>query len=140
MIALGLSLCAADGAMAHHSFAMFETTRQERVEGVVASWQWVNPHAWLNVTVIDPKTKKPVLWEFEGGALQGLRSAGFGRDSFKAGQKVQVQFWPRRNGDVGGAFTSVKTADGTCIASGASTQLCKGEPAPTGLTGRGGGD
>ena len=39
-----------------------------------------------------------------------------------------------------GAFTSVKTADGTCIASGASTQLCKGEPAPTGLTGRGGGD
>ena len=43
-------------ASAHHSFAMFDATKEVTMSGTVKEFEWTNPHSWLRVTVNDPKT------------------------------------------------------------------------------------
>ena len=57
---LSLAMPVAMPAQAHHSFAMFDLGRQITIEGTVRSFQYTNPHIWINLTVIDPKTGQPV--------------------------------------------------------------------------------
>jgi hypothetical protein len=52
-------------ASAHHSFAMFDATKEVTMSGTVKEFEWTNPHSWLRVTVNDQKTGKPVLWALE---------------------------------------------------------------------------
>jgi hypothetical protein len=40
-------------AAAHHSYAMFDSTRKVTVKGSVSDWQWTNPHSQLYVMVDD---------------------------------------------------------------------------------------
>ena len=35
--------------LAHHSFAMFDTSKQVDVSGTVKDFQYTNPHSWLIV-------------------------------------------------------------------------------------------
>ena len=34
-------------AFAHHSYALFDLTQRRSVEGVVAKFEWTNPHTWV---------------------------------------------------------------------------------------------
>ena len=105
-------------ASAHHSFAMFDGSKTVVIEGTVKSWEWKSPHAWLTVNVTDPKTQKVEEWGLEGYAIGTLRSMGYARDSFNFGDKVTVTLNPRKNGDLGGFFLSVKLADGRVLGRG----------------------
>ena len=45
-------LLASAGAQAHHSIgAVYDGSRQQRLEGVVAEFQFVNPHPFIFITV-----------------------------------------------------------------------------------------
>jgi hypothetical protein len=110
-------LCVCD-ARAHHSFAMFDGAKTVVIEGSVKSWEWKSPHAWLTVSVTDPKTQKVEEWGLEGYAIGTLRTMGYARDSFKHGDKVTVTINPRKNGAVGGFFLNVKLADGRVLGRG----------------------
>lgn len=101
-------------AMAHHSAAMFDSSKRITVEGTVKDWQWTNPHSWLQLVVTNDKGESTEMG-FELGSPNTLTRNGFRKDSFKAGDKVTVVGSPRKDGAPGGALVQVKTAEGTWL-------------------------
>ncbi|MFT3906967.1 MAG: DUF6152 family protein [Steroidobacteraceae bacterium] len=106
---------AAAGAYAHHSFAMFDTSKKNSVTGTVLKFEWANPHVWLWV-VVDDGNGKTTTWGFEGSAPAEMsRTGGWTKRSVKPGDKVTVQFSPLKDGRPGGSFAGVTLGDGTKI-------------------------
>src|SRR6266700_7798424 len=91
-------------ASAHHSFAMFDATKEVTMSGTVKEFEWTNPHSWLRVMVNDQKTGKPVLWALELSSPSRLVTMGMRADSVKPGDAVSVTFHPMKNGSRGGQF------------------------------------
>lgn len=113
VLTLCLVLSVAGGTVrAHHSFAMFDTTKPVSLEATVKELQWTNPHAWLPVTAPDAKGKI-VEWSVELGSPNMLSRSGLKTTSFTSGEKLQIVIYPARDGSIGGALWKVKQADGT---------------------------
>src|SRR5205814_2273812 len=115
LFVLGICFFWVCDAHAHHSFAMFDDSKTVILEGTVKSWEWKNPHAWLMVNVVDPKTHKVEEWGLEGYAIGTLRNMGYARDSIKAGEKITVTVNPMKDHSLGGFFLSIKLADGRVL-------------------------
>jgi Family of unknown function (DUF6152) len=98
-------------ALAHHSVAMFDMSKEITVHGTVKEWQWTNPHAWLQVLVPDP-SGNDVEQGFELGSPNTLVRDGFRKETFKPGDKVTVIAAPRRDGTVGGLYLCARTDQG----------------------------
>jgi Family of unknown function (DUF6152) len=99
-------------ASAHHSYAMFDTSGTKRVAGTLAKLEWTNPHAFIWVYV--PSSTKPGtydLWGFENGSPSVLQGFGWNKDVLKAGDKIEVEYWPLRDGSIGGHCEKVKLPD-----------------------------
>ena len=97
---------AAAPALAHHSFAMFDNTKNMTLEGTIKEFQWTNPHSWVQVVVKDA-SGKDVEWSVEGGSPNGLARQGWKRTSIKAGDKAVVVIHPLKDGTAGGSLVSV---------------------------------
>lgn len=95
---------------AHHSFAMFDTTKDATLSGVVKEFQWTNPHVFIQVVAEDGRE-----WSIEASAVNALRRNGWTRDSFKPGDKVSIVMHPLKSGQPGGAFMRASFADGRKI-------------------------
>jgi len=52
---------AASPVVAHHSFSMFDETREVVLKGAVKEFQWSNPHTWIQLNVTD--TGSVVEWQ-----------------------------------------------------------------------------
>ena len=88
---------------AHHSFAMFDKTREIELKNVtVKEWQWTSPHTWLFVVAADG-TK----WSIEGGNPGVMRREGFAKGSLAAGDKITVYIAPLKSGLKGGSINAV---------------------------------
>ena len=77
-------------ALAHHSFAIFDQSKTNYLSGEVKQFEWVNPHAWLHVTIVDG-AGKTLTWSFEGGSPLQLAALGWKADGFHAGDKVEIR-------------------------------------------------
>ena len=102
-------------ALAHHSFAMFDQTRQVSLKGTVIEFQWTNPHAFIHLEVPagDPLAG---VWDIELNSPNNLKRQGWKSTSLKPGDKVTLVANPLR--DVtkkGGLFITVTLADGTML-------------------------
>jgi hypothetical protein len=95
---------------AHHSFAMFDRTKEQVVVGEVVRWAFNNPHVALYV-----KDAKGTVWGFEGPAPPSLieRTPKMDGYTFKPGDKITMIHCPLRDGRPGGAIGLVITPDGT---------------------------
>ncbi len=113
------SVFAAFPAAAHHSFAMFDTTKQVTVQAVVKQFTWANPHVWLDVVVTDDKGQAQT-WGLELLAVGLLYRDGWTADSLKPGDRVTVQLHPMRDGTNGGQLMKVTLPDGRVLNSGAA--------------------
>ena len=102
-------------ASAHHSFAMFDATKEVTMQGTVKEFEWTNPHSWLRVTVNDAKTGKPVLWALELSSPARLTTMGMHADTVKVGDVVSVTFHPMKDGTRGGQFMAAKLPNGKNI-------------------------
>jgi hypothetical protein len=102
---------AAYPAAAHHSFSMFETSKQLTLKGAVHDFQWGNPHIWLELTVPDGQGGSK-QWSIEGSSPNTLRRHGWSRETFKPGDSVTVVIYPLKDGRGGGAFIRATFADG----------------------------
>jgi hypothetical protein len=102
-------------ASAHHSFAMFDATKDVTVQGQVKEFEWTNPHSWLRVMVVDQKSGKPVLWAFELSSPARLTTMGMHADSVKPGDMVSVTFHPMKDGTRGGQFMTAALPGGKQI-------------------------
>jgi hypothetical protein len=98
-------------AAAHHSFASFDTTRVVRIDGVVAEFQWTNPHAWLEIDVKNPDGGVD-RWGVEFNSPNNLTREGWSRHMLKSGDEVTVLIHPLRDGRHAGLYYEVKLADG----------------------------
>ena len=111
---VGAVALAAGTAQAHHSFAMFDMTREVTVSGTVKQFQWTNPHAYIQLTAKDQQGRD-VEWSMEMGAPMYLYARGWRPSSLKAGTRITVTLNPLRNGRPGGVVRDVTGADGKPI-------------------------
>ena len=111
-----LALCASlasSTARAHHSYSMFDGSGTRTLSGTVAKLDWKNPHSFIWVYVPNPTSPgKYDLWAFENGSPSVLSKLGWDKESFKAGEKVTVEYWPLRSGGIGGHCERVTSAAG----------------------------
>jgi len=101
-------LFAAGTALAHHSDAMFDKTKQITVHGTVKDWEWTSPHVWLQV--VDPAGKET---GFEAVSPNTMVRGGWRWNSLQDGDIITVTANPRRDGQSGGFLIQVIKADGT---------------------------
>ena len=111
------SLIGSSAVLAHHSFAMFDRSKDMIVTGTVQRVDYANPHVWLTITVVNDASQE-ALWALEGGNLMGLYRMGWYKDTVQEGDEVTVELHPRVDGDPGGSIMSVTQADGTVLSSG----------------------
>jgi hypothetical protein len=109
-----LLLAAAAPAMAHHSFAMFANDKTITVDGTVKEFEWVNPHSWIHLTVVNV-SGTPEEWAFEMGSPGQLASHGWKKDTVKVGDKITMVAHPMKDGSHGGSQMTVKLANGTVM-------------------------
>ena len=112
-LSAAVAAAAAAPAVAHHSFAMFDLTKQIQVEGKVKSFAYTNPHAWLYVD--GQHNGKAVTWAFELGAPTLLSRQKIFPTTFKAGDTVKIDTSPLRDGRPGGTFVRAIKPDGSVI-------------------------
>jgi hypothetical protein len=101
----------APAAQAHHSFAMFDFTKQVTVKGTVQELQWKNPHVVLYVEENAKPGAKPRIWSLELTSPGNLQRNGWTKRTFNPGQKVEVTLNPLRSGLTGGAFSKAVILD-----------------------------
>ena len=99
-------------ALAHHSFAMFDMTKQVTLQGTIKTFKWVNPHSWIEINV-PGADGKVTMWGVELTSPNNLIRLGWKRISLKPGDKVTMVVRPLRDGGPGGSLVSVTLVDGT---------------------------
>ena len=114
LVIAGAALMLAIPALAHHSFAMFDYSKDVTVVGEVKEFQWRNPHMHILVNVADG-SGGIVEWDVEGGTPNNLRRNGWTQDTLKPGDKVSVVIHPLKNGGKGGNMVRASRGDGTPI-------------------------
>src|SRR5450755_3369966 len=92
-IASGLLIAAVAPAMAHHSFAMFDNNKTITLTGTVKEFEWVNPHSWIHIAVMNP-AGTPEEWAIEMGSPGQLAAGGLRKDSLKTGQLITISARP----------------------------------------------
>lgn len=102
---------AASLAIAHHSFAMFDQTKQVTVIGKVTEVQWTNPHVWVFLDGA-PAGGKKARWGVEFTSKVHMVRRNFDPDMVKVGDNVEFTVNPYRDGKTGGRFVAVKMANG----------------------------
>ena len=111
-IALAIFLIISIGmpATAHHSAAGQDFTKRVELQGVVKSWQIMNPHGKLVIQVTDAKGTRDV--ELETHSRNNVYRAGYRDGMVKAGDKIKVFVAPNRDGSDGGYLVAFETAAG----------------------------
>ena len=124
---IAAALCLSAGlAFAHHSFAMFDQSKQVTVAGKVTEVQWTNPHVWVFVEGA-PAGGKKGRWGVEFTSKVHLARRNFDPDMIKAGDNIEITVNPYRDGQPGGRFVAVKLASGQyyCDVGQAAQVFCK---------------
>jgi hypothetical protein len=116
MLSCGMML-AARPALAHHSFAMFDTAKRVTMTGTVTAFEWTNPHAYIEIDV--PGEKGAIKhWSVELGSTSILMQAGWKFNDIKVGDKITVVLSPLRSGEAGGLLAQVTLRDGRVLGNG----------------------
>jgi Family of unknown function (DUF6152) len=122
-------LAAATPAYVHHSSAMFDATRAQKLVGTVVEFNWTNPHSSFKVDVPDAEGKVET-WAIEMNGPQSLMRSGWKRTTIKQGDKVTVMVRPLRDGKPGGSYMSITLADGTTLGGSADSVVTITNKAP----------
>lgn len=113
LCAAGIVAALNSPASAHHSFAMFDADNPVELKGSVKTWEFVNPHSWLVLTV--QQDGQPVDFAIEGSSVNTLVRQGFHTESFMPGEEISVVVSPLKDGRRGGAFVRATKADGSTL-------------------------
>jgi hypothetical protein len=105
---VGGALAAASGAaLAHHSFAMFDTEHPLSLEGSVQDFKFTSPHTFI-LLVVKQENGSTVTWNLEGQSPSALVRDGWSSKSLKSGDELKMEISPLRSGAPGGAWTTNK--------------------------------
>jgi hypothetical protein len=114
-IALAILLMSSIGipAIAHHSAAAQDFTKRVELDGVVKSWQILNPHGKLVIQVSDAKGSRVIALETH--SRNNVYRAGYRDGMIKAGDKIKAYIAPNRDGSDGGYLVAFETAAGVKV-------------------------
>jgi len=101
-------------AVAHHSQALVDLTKEVVLVGTVKDFQWSNPHIWIQLLVPD-KSGNSVEWGVEGASPRQMARYNIKRTTLKPGDKIELTISPLRSGGIGGGFVRVKLASGEVL-------------------------
>jgi hypothetical protein len=100
---------------AHHGTGVaYETDKLVTVKGTVTDWLWSNPHCGLLFDVTDDKGTVQ-HWGAELGNPHQMSGAGFARDSFKPGDKIEATGHPAKSGAPRMTLDHVMLANGKVL-------------------------
>jgi hypothetical protein len=122
LLAVVLAGCAviavSGGAMAHHSFAMFDQQNEVELKGTVQEFKYTSPHTFIILQVKDD-AGDPTLWNLEGGAPSALARSGWSSTTLKPGDEIILTVAPLRSGAPGGQWSAdkIKFKDGQPLVS-----------------------
>ena len=117
-VRIGLVLLALGSwpALAHHSFAMFDQTREVTLKGKVVDFQWTNPHAFIHIEVPAADGKGMETWEIELNSPNNLKRQGWSSTAIKSGDQITLMANPLRDTTKkGGLFIKLTRADGSVL-------------------------
>jgi hypothetical protein len=130
LVAGVLALTMAAPAFAHHSFAMFDSTKAVSMSGIVKEYEWANPHVWIHIMAPDAQGAARE-WSFEMQSVQQDSYAGWRPDSVKPGDRITIEFHPLKDGSRGGQLMSATLASGQHLGPPANAALVFGRPPAT---------
>jgi hypothetical protein len=107
--------------IAHHSFAAeFDSNKVVTLDGKFTKMDWVNPHSWIHMEVVNKDTGKAEIWDIETGPPNTLYRNGWRKDFIKAGEQIVVVGTMAKNGSNTVNARTVKTPDGRTLLAGSS--------------------
>lgn len=112
LVAAGMLALAGIGtASAHHSFAIFDHNQTYLLKGKVKSFQWTNPHGYIDLEV---KEGPPGIerYTLELTSINMLQRAGWKSSDVHAGDEVTAIVAPLVTGDKGGLLLELRMQDG----------------------------
>jgi Family of unknown function (DUF6152) len=102
---------AAQPALAHHSFEMFDMSKVTSITGTIKEFQWTNPHTFTFIDI--PNDKGGVeTWAIEGMSPNFLGRRGWTKRTLNPGDKVTITIAPLKDGLKGGTFLRCTLPDG----------------------------
>ena len=109
-------------AVGHHAFsAQFDRNKPFKFTGTVTKVEWMNPHTYFYIDVVDEATKAKANWAMEMGSPNVLMRSGWKRTTLKTGDVVIVEGTKARDGTpTGNARTVVLQATGQRLFAGSS--------------------
>ena len=114
-------------AWGHHAFsAEFDAEAPVSLEGKVSKIEWINPHAWIHLDVVqdDGSTQ---TWMVEGGTPNTLLRAGIHKRSLPIGSEIKVRGYQAKD----------KSCQPACKANGRDLTFADGRKVFMGSSGTG---
>jgi len=122
-------LLASAPVWAHHSFAAeFDSNQPVTLTGKLVKMDWVNPHSWVHIEVVNKETGQPEVWDVETGPPNTLYRNGWRKDFAKPGDELVIVGTRAKNGTRTANARTVKTPDGKTMLAGSSENLNAGAP------------
>jgi hypothetical protein len=105
-----LLLAIPGGALAHHSFAMFDADNPVVLAGTVTAFKFTSPHAFIMLKVVATDGSDAAVWSLEGVSASSLVRDGWSSKTLKAGDEIKAKVTPLRSGAPGGAWAAKDTS------------------------------
>ncbi len=126
-LAVVLALLLPSPAPAHHSFAAeFDAKAPVSLKGKVTKVEWINPHAWIHLDVMQ-KDESVVSWMVEGGTPNTLLRAGINKNTITIGTEIVVRGYQSKD----------KSCQPACKANGRDVTFADGRKLFMGSSGTG---
>ena len=117
---MGMLLIAFTSTQAHHAFSgEFDSTQPIDLRGKVVKMEWINPHAWLHLAVVNDAGAEEV-WMIEAGPPGALVRRGWRKDSVLPGIELVVQGYRAIDGTTKANGREVTFPDGRRLFAGSS--------------------
>ena len=110
-------LLAALPLLAHHSFTMFDMSKQVTLVGTVTEFQWTNPHSYIEIDVPDAQGAVK-HWSIEMGSPSILQQSGWKFSSLRKGDKATLVINPLKSGQLGGFLGKATLPNGKVLGNG----------------------
>jgi len=110
-MAIAVAVLTLGTALAHHSTAEFDYTKQVTINGIVKEVQWTNPHSFIQL-LVDGQPGEKIQWSVEIGSPTLNINLGWRKDSVKFGDEVTMNLAPARNGKPYGTLRVLTFDDG----------------------------
>lgn len=111
LILLGIGLAALPAA-GHHAPSLYDLSAERTLTGSVLAFDWVAPHTMTTIRV-NAGNGTATEWRLEGMHPDFLGRRGWTRHTLAPGDRIEVVYFPRRDGSRAGMLVRATLPDGT---------------------------